>query len=56
MFYFEYSCIFVFCEGVTLEEFIQIMRHKLRIKDEDDEIRQAFLSFDFKCKFMLVFC
>ncbi|XP_033104050.1 EF-hand calcium-binding domain-containing protein 11-like isoform X3 [Anneissia japonica] len=37
-------------EGITLQCFMDAMLPKLAAEDEDDQIRQVFMSFDMQCK------
>ncbi|XP_071962726.1 EF-hand calcium-binding domain-containing protein 11-like [Antedon mediterranea] len=37
-------------KGITLQGFIEIMLPKLQDRDNDDEIRQIFMTFDMQCK------
>ncbi|CAE1256494.1 EF-hand calcium-binding domain-containing protein 11 [Acanthosepion pharaonis] len=35
--------------GLNLEQFLEVMKPKMLVKDEDEEIRQTFMAFDSQC-------
>ena len=52
--FIKYQCHFISTLGIKIDHFTEEMTKKMLVKDEDEEIRQTFLSFDSQCKYKAI--